>query len=107
MRIWMHLFLSVVAMFAGFFGGAILTAMLLEVIREGPRSVVVPVICVSLVASAIGGLRAGEWLVRRLPVRCPACAGPSYAEGHRPIRFRCTACGHVHRTRMRANWGGE
>jgi hypothetical protein len=107
MRIWMHLLLGVVAMFGGFFGGAILTVALLEVIHDGPRWVVIPVTVVAMVALVLGGFRAGEWLVRQLPARCPACAGRAYAEGHRPVRFRCTACGHVHRTRMRANWGGD
>jgi hypothetical protein len=104
MRIWMHLVLTVIAAFAGFSGGAILTAMLLEVIRDGPRWVVIPVMVVSMVAFIYGGLRAAEWLVRQLPARCPACAGPAYAEGRQPIRFRCTECGRVHRTRVRANW---
>jgi hypothetical protein len=107
MRIWMHLLLNIIAVFGGFFGGTILAAMMLEVIRDGPRWVVIPVIAVSMVALAYGGLRIGEWLVRRLPARCPACAGPAYAEGHRPIRFRCTECGHVHHTLVRAKWGGD
>ena len=94
-------------MFAGFFAGAILAALLLELIRDGPRWAVVPVVCVSLVVFVYGGLRTGEWLVRQLPARCPQCRGAAYAEGHRPIRFRCTVCGHVHRTNVRANWGAD
>jgi ribosomal protein S27AE len=105
MRIWIHCLLSGVAMFAGFFAGGLLTGLLLELIRGGPPWVVVPVVIVTMVAFIYGGLRAGEWLVRRLPARCPACAGQAYAEGHRPIRFRCSKCGHVHRTNMRTNWG--
>ena len=105
MRIWLHLILSAVAVFAGFFAGAVLTALLLELIRDGPRWVVIPVTVVSMVAFLLGGIRSGEWLVRRLPARCPACGRAAYAEGHRPIRFRCRACGHVQRTNTRTNWG--
>lgn len=107
MRIWMHLLLSGFAVFAGFFGGAIATALLLELIHDGPRWIVIPVTCVAMVVFVVGGLRTGEWAVRQLPARCPECDGTTWAEGHRPIRFRCRACGHVHRTNVRANWGAE
>ena len=107
MRIWMHLLLSAVAVFAGFVGGAILTALLLELIRDGPRWIVIPVTGAALLVFIVGGVRTGEWAVRRLPARCPACGGDTWAEGHRPIRFCCRACGHVHRTRTRANWGTD
>ena len=107
MRIWMHQLLGAVAEFAGFFAGAVVTALLLELIRDGPRWVVIPTITVAMIAFVIGGLRAGEWFVRRLPARCPACRGAAWAEGHRPVRFRCRACGHVHRTRFRTNWGSD
>jgi hypothetical protein len=107
MRIWMHLLLSAVALFAGFVGGAILTAVLLDLIHDGPRWIVIPVTCVAMSVFVVGGLRTGEWTVRQLPARCPACRGAAWAEGHRPIRFRCTACGHLHRTRVRANWGAD
>jgi Na+/glutamate symporter len=70
-RIWMHLFLSAVGMFAGFFAGAVLAALLLELIRDGPRWVVIPVTAVGMVASLLGGIHSAEWLVRRLPARCP------------------------------------
>ena len=63
-----------------------------------PAVVVIPVVIVLMVAFIYGGIRGGEWLVRRLPARCPACAARAFAEGHRPIRYRCTECGHVHRT---------
>jgi hypothetical protein len=105
MRIWIHLLLTGVAVFVGFIAGGILAALLLELIRDGPRWAVIPVVCVALVAFAYGGLRAGEWFVRQLPARCPKCRRAAYAEGHRPIRFRCASCGHVHWTNVRANWG--
>ena len=107
MRIWMHLVLSAAAVFSGFFAGALLTGLLLELVRGGPRWAVIPLICVAMVAFVYGGLRSGEWLIRQLPVRCPECRRTAYAEGHRPIRFRCEACGHVHRTNVRANWGAD
>jgi hypothetical protein len=101
----MHLLLSSIAVFAGFLAGGFLTALLLELIRDGPRWLVIPTMVVALVVLCVGGLRAGEWLVRRFAARCPECRGPAYAEGHRPIRFRCVACGHIHYSRMRTNWG--
>lgn len=107
MRIWMHLLLSVIAMFAGFVAGGILSALVLELIREGPGWFVFPVMAVTLIGLCVGGVLGAEWLVRRLSARCPLCRGPAYAEGHRPIRFRCTACGHIHHTRMRTNWGSD
>lgn len=107
MPIRLHLFCSAVSMFAGFTGGAGLAALLLEGIRDLPRWFVIPVMVVALVVFVVGGIRAGEWLVRRLPARCPACGRAAVAEGHRPIRFRCRSCGHVHRTNVRTNWGSD
>jgi ribosomal protein S27AE len=107
MRIWMHLILSSVAVFAGFFAGGLVLAGLLELIRVWPQWILIPTIIVSAFVLVFGGLRLGEWLVRRLSARCPQCRGRAYAEGHRPIRFRCTACGHVHYTNMRTNWGAD
>lgn len=43
MRIWLHLLLETVAVFVGFLAGGILAAVLLELIRDGPRWVVIPV----------------------------------------------------------------
>jgi hypothetical protein len=107
MPIWMHHVLSTIAIFAGFFGGGLLTAILLELIRGGPKWVVLPVVSVALIVFAVGGIRFGEWLVRLLPARCPNCRGRAYAEGHRPIRFRCQECQHVHFSRSRTNWGKD
>src|SRR5262245_19388922 len=107
MRIWMHLLLSSIGMFAGFFAGGLMAAVVLELIRDGPRWIVIPTMIVTLIGLCYGGIRLAEWLVRQLSVRCPMCRGPAYAEGHRWIRFRCTACGHVHVTRMRTNWGDD
>src|SRR5262245_32562689 len=107
MRIWMHLILSSIAVFAGFIAGGIVLALLLELIRDWPKAVFIPCIIVSAFVLVLGGLRVGEWLIRRLSARCPQCRGRAYAEGHRPIRFRCKVCGHVHRTNMRTNWGAD
>jgi hypothetical protein len=85
----------------------LLSALILELIRGGPRWFVIPAMIVTLIGLCFGGVLGCEWLVRRLSTRCPECRGPAYAEGHRPIRFRCTAFGHVHCTRMRTNWGND
>lgn len=105
MRIWMHQVMEVIAVFAGFIVGGFLSALLLEVIRDGPRWLVIATMIVAFPALIYGGLRAGEWLVRQLPARCPKCRGPAYAEGHRPIRYRCRLCEYEHFTRSRTNWG--
>ena len=105
MRIWMHLLLMATATFSGFFAGGGLTALVAELVRDRPPAVASAVIVPALVAFALGGALLGEWLVRRLPARCPSCGRPAYAEGHRPIRYRCRSCGHDYHTRARTNWG--
>ena len=107
MRIWMHQLLSMFACLGGFLTGGLGAALVLEVIRGGPQWLVIAVVSVCLVGFAIGGIRAGEWLARRIPARCPECNGRTFAEGHRPIRFRCRECGHVHLTKTRTNWGSD
>lgn len=107
MRIWVHLTLSSLGVLLGFGSGCVLIALVLELIRGYPQWVVIPVIVVTGFAFIFGGVRAGEAFVRLLPARCPHCKGRSFAEGHRPIRFRCTECEHVHQTRMRTNWGND
>src|SRR5262245_55342394 len=105
MRIGTHLLLSFVAVFAGFFGGGRAAGAFLELIRGGPRWVVIPAIVAAMLTFVYGGVRLGEWSVRQLPARCPKCRGKSYAEGHRPVRFRCQECEYVQRTNVRAKWG--
>lgn len=38
-----------------------------------------------------------------IPARCPECLGAARLEGSRPVAYRCTKCGHVHRTGVTEN----
>ena len=107
MRIWMHLTLQAVGTFGGFFCGGLALSAFLELIRGAPRWVTIPTIILTVVPFVYGGMRIGEGLARLLPARCPECRGRAYAEGHRPIRFRCRVCGLVHRANVRTNWGKQ
>ena len=106
MRIWMHLLLSAVAVFAGFFAGPCWPR------RAGvdPRRAPVgghPGDMRVAGCFRIGGLRTGDWLVRQLPARCPRVLGRPMRRGTGRSGSVVTACGHVHRTNVRANWGAD
>ncbi len=102
-----HLIIQVVFVFAGFIFGGILAAIVMEFIRPLPSILSIPLGIVALLSLAYGGVRGGEYVARLISVRCPQCRSSSFAEGHRPIRYRCKTCGHVELTRCRASWGKD
>lgn len=46
-----------------------------------------------------GPRAAREWFRACVPASCPACGKrAAYAVGSRPVRYDCSACGHLHET---------
>lgn len=61
---------------------------------------------------ALAGLGGAATTVPRMlmalvPAACPACAGPAFCRGNRPIRFVCHSCGHEHDTGIAVRSGDQ
>jgi WD40 repeat protein len=98
--VWAHMALLFLAPLVGFLGGAFGFLVVNGAIfgAGGPSPLPVPLVIVCFLAFPFLGLSLALALVRLCPARCPHCGGRSYAEGNRPVVYRCAACGHLRRT---------
>src|SRR5437762_168288 len=108
MRIWMHGIIELVVVMAAFFGTGFVIIIsglesLIESLMGGTKFAILAAML--LVAPIIfGACYLAQVLIRKIPARCPECRGHTYAEGNRPVRYRCVDCGFVHVT-WRSNHG--
>jgi hypothetical protein len=106
MPIWLHLILTIVCTLVGFFGGAIIGAVLAVLLLTGLAEIGVKHFLASFCVEAplfFGGAVLGLNLAQRfafryLPARCPQCGDRTYNQPGRRITYRCDSCGHIHVT---------
>lgn len=109
MPIWLHILLDTVVFLAGIMLWWATAFGLWSVIpaRKVPHNLAVQVTILAILALGIGVGRLLSKRFRRIPARCANCGGRSYAEGNRPIRYRCRDCGCVKVTNVSSNWGDK
>jgi hypothetical protein len=122
MPIWLHLTLRTVASVICLFGGALLGWVVIGLITLalqmlGARGALVTLLSIVLgVPIFLGGGYLGSigviYILDRLPARCPRCRGltcwprTDYTFAHRrPIKYFCSACGHVQWTGVEEGGG--
>lgn len=101
MPVRLHAYLSVGAVFVGLVGTAILLAAYskplgLNGISGTPGALLMIFILVS------GGMISGLIFKHLIPALCSECGGRSRQYKSRPVRYRCTVCGHKQRTGINA-----
>ena len=108
MPVWLHLLIDTIAFFATVVLWWTITIPLLSldfvrgIVRDNEvRTTVNFVVC----AAGLGLGVIASRVFRKIPARCVKCGGKTFAEGNRPVRYKCKECGFVQLTKLRSNWG--
>lgn len=119
MPIWLHIVMETVIGVGGFLlGGALTLSVFMETMTVVAGwlqgcALAIPVwvphgIAVLFSAPLMFAipLLLSRWF-RQIPARCGKCDGRAFAEGHRPVRYRCQECGWLKTTNVNSNLGPD
>jgi hypothetical protein len=105
MPIWLHLAAAYAGRVVGFLAACLAASYAMWAaaglvrldLEKAGNLVRIPVVLLSAVvmfSSAVVGIRAGNWLVLRLPARCPRCGGRARGRGCKVVTYTCENCGY-------------